>query len=326
MNKMDTITVTMAGPSGVGKTSLLASMYSHIRDEAREHGCSFTASPAVINELVEREEELKDFAEGPGLRVSRDLGPKPSQDKRVFGFNLHFESGKVPDVPFEFIDLPGGWYASGGDFDEADRCVLASHVVVVAVDSWALMEAGGKYNNKINKPKQICEALQRASDKLRPKDPRPLILFVLVKAEKYLHDDQHDKLLTKAISVYRPLVDPLVKNGYPVVGCAVETVGGVELHRIIEENGRPIGEFLRVTGGYKPKHCAIPLRLIFEIALSGTGGRIRTDGDFFEHLLGFFGVETELKKNLKAHTELKEVAQKLSEKLKSEPLVWINKI
>ena len=344
--------IIMVGPSGVGKTSLLAAMYDRIKleVEALEPPCTFLSSGAVSDELNERLQDLKRLAEGKASTVDLDLGPKPSQEKRVFEFELTVEKVQDP-VQFQFIDLPGGWYLGKGDYDEADRLMAQSQVIIVAVDAWALMEPDedgvvGAYNEEINKPRVICEALQRASvaaaqiaaAETPPRVPSPpLVVFVLVKAEKYLHNDQSDKLVAAAKSCYGPLIQPLIKRNFAIAGCAVETVGGIELISVsekdVEKDGvkkrRHIGTFARLRKiGYKPVHCSIPLRLAFQMALNNAGGGTAPLSDtwlggLWERIKVMF-IETELSKAMNKHKQLKAVAQHLTTKLSSEPLWWFN--
>jgi len=326
--------IIMVGPSGVGKTSLLASMYSHIRREVAELGCTFLSSAACSNELDERKQELERLATGKALTVDLNLGPKPGQDKRIFEFKLHVRQG-IPDIVMQFIDLPGGWFLGKGEYEEAERLIAQSQVIIVAVDAWALMEMKdgqgvGKYNMQVNKPRVICEALERASIALT--GAPPLILFVLVKAEKYLHNDQADELFAAAKSCYGPLIEPLIKRNHPIAGCWVETVGGLELNSVFEKDGMPHGKFMRLRGdkgGYQPRHCSVPLRLVFKLALNKVISDTKTIpdgfwGSFWEVCAKIVGKETELSKNIMKHTKLKEVAEHLTKKLSGEPLAWFN--
>lgn len=334
MSEQKSINIIMVGPSGVGKTSLLASMYSHIRDEVRELGCTFVSGAGCTDELEERKAELKRLAEAPGVRVDLDLGPKPSPEERTFDFILQIKQG-IPNVSLKFIDLPGGWYVGRGDFEKADTMLAESQVVVVAVDAWALMEQKddsgiGKYNAQINKPSVICQALERAS--IKQAGAPPVILFVLVKAEKYLHNDQGEELFQTAEACYKPLMESLIVKKYPIAGCWVETIGGLELNSVIERDGRPIGNFRRLQGkqgGYHPRHCSVPLRLVFRMALeSVSNGTSTHPGGFWETLKEWVaekvGVKTELAKNIETHKEMRTLAERLTERLNGEPLVWIN--
>jgi len=324
-------TITIVGPTGVGKTSLLASMYSHMKTELLSYDCSFTASARCGAELDERMQELELLATGEGLRVDLDLGPRPGSEKNTFDFELNILQKNVDPVPIEFIDLPGGWYTGEGDFNEADRCILDSQVVIVAVDAWALMEVKnekgiGKYNNKINRPKVICEALERASNKASEGNPKPLVLFVLGKAEKYLHHGQYKELLDTARACYEPLMNPLVANGFAIAACCVETVGGIELLSVKEATrtdgaSYPVGSFKRLKdgphAGYNPKGCSTPLRLVFDIALSSISQATLIDWII---TIGTGGLCNCLKKK-----EWLEIAEKVTEKLNNDPIIWLNK-
>ena len=236
------------------------------------------------------------------------------------------------------MDLPGGWYTGQGAFAEADQCILESNCVIIAVDAWALMEdpqkdGVGKYHKKINKPTQIIGALERASQK-PSETPPPLLLFVFVKAEKYLHHGERDKLFDCARRAYEPLLSSLKSSKFKIAGCCVETVGGIELNAVKEVDARPVGTFIRLSGnngGYQPKHCSVPLRLVFQLALMQTHSAIDRNGppwwlggrilDLLKEMLGF---ETALSKQLKKSDKLQNIIKQLSSKLEGEPLVWYN--
>ena len=337
---IDNITkITMVGPTGVGKTSLLASMYHRIKPELDDLGCTFTAGPGCENELTESVEALAELATGQGKRVNLDLGVKPSSGRHEYDFKLHVRGeATIPNVDLRFVDLPGGWYTGQGAFLEADQCILESNCVIIAVEAWALMEDPqkdgiGKYHKKINKPTQIIGALDRASQKLNGATP-PLLLFVLVKSEKYLHHGERDKLFECARKAYEPLLSSLKSEKFKIAGCCVETVGGIELNSVQEVDGRPIGTFIRLSGnegGYNPRHCSVPLRLVFQLALIQAHSKIDREGcpwylggpiaDLFIEILGF---ETALSKQLEKSEKLQTIIKSLSSKLEGEPLVWYN--
>jgi Double-GTPase 2 len=330
--------IIMVGPSGVGKTSLLAAMYSQIKKEVTKEGFSFFADSPTTNELNEKLEKLKDLATGDTILVDMNLGTEPSQNKSEFKFTLSKEG--IPDIVLKFIDLPGGWYLGMGDYEEADRLMAQSELIIVAVDACSLLECEGKYNNKINKPDTICAAIERnvaaweKGAKGATSAP-PSIIFVLVKAEKYLHNNRKKELLDKAKECYAELIEPLKVKNYSIAMCCVETIGGVELNSIIDKEGMPFGRFIRLTGdnrGYRPKNCSVPLRLVFKLALESVASAIKRKTDdetlasiLLTRILSIMGIKTKLAENIVKHKELNILAKSISEKITSEDLDWIHK-
>lgn len=320
------VEITMVGPSGVGKTSLLASMYHRMKEVFNDLDCTFTASAACSGELNDRRDELKSLATDKGLKVDLDLGGvKPGADKRIFDFQLRTDDTHR-GIWLRFVDLPGGWYTGKGNYQEADRSLAKSDVVIVAVDAWALMEANGRYHDKINRPGTICDALERAFTRERNKEVQ--IFFVLVKGEKYLHGDRREELLKTAAERYLPLLGSLQRKRppIPIIGCAVETVGGIELNSVTERDGRPWGEFRRIqrgsSVGYCPTHCEIPLQLLFKRTIETRVEKPR-EPTFFDQIIEILASPfggTDLQKEIKTHAEWKRVAEKLSAQLEKAPL------
>ncbi len=115
-----------------------------------------------------------------------------------------------------------------------------------------------------------------------------------------------------------------------MAACWVETVGGIELNAVREEDGRIVGQFRRLPNvGYSPKHCSVPLRLVFKMALGrvieeapkGPNGPFEA---FLEGLAQLVGWQTDLAKKIKESKELESVAVHLADKLRDQPLVWLN--
>jgi GTPase SAR1 family protein len=327
-------TITMVGPSGVGKTSLLASMYEHIKEEVGELGFSFVAKNAgERGRLDESTEELKKFAEAKGVRVSGKLGTSQTTEHHSYEFILHYtdRSKHIPDITIEFMDIPGGTFLGKGNHQATDEALARSQVFMIAVEAWTIMECEGRFHDAINKPKLIGDALERALNKFEEAQPPPLVVFVLVKSEKYLHSGKINELTNQTKVHYKKTIEILTKRKVPMAICAVETVGGVELSAVDvgqDKDGNityATGNFIRKKSiGYQPKHCEIPLRLVFELALNQAKGE-RRQGGFFDFLLELFGYQTELSRSIASHDQLKELAEGLSGKLKTKNLEWIHR-
>ena len=133
---MKTINITMLGPRGVGKTSMLAVLYDQFK-KVDDSGLVITHGNNDVSSriLKERLRELKtrmDFSgEKPGA------GLEGTSEERVFDFKMGL-IGKSPELMLRFHDYPGGWISDNASAIESK--VRQSHVVIVAIDAVALWQ------------------------------------------------------------------------------------------------------------------------------------------------------------------------------------------
>ncbi|MHC5727424.1 MAG: hypothetical protein ACYTXY_25505 [Nostoc sp.] len=178
--------ITMLGHRGVGKTSLLTAMYEQFDNTIGEAGLQLTPDPESSALLQERLGELKallnDFEATGGL--------EGTENPQSFKFGLG-KFGTQPSLQLIFQDFPGG-YLDGKDEEFVKKVMHECVAVLVAIDAPALMEANSKWNDLMNRPKQICDVFKRNYGDL--KEPR-LVIFVPVRCEKYLQNEEDTKKL-----------------------------------------------------------------------------------------------------------------------------------
>lgn len=322
-----TITMTMVGPRGVGKTSLLAAMYKELDSELEEIGCNLSVDAGPTTKAIaERLKELKSSANGSGIKVQSGEGISGSAESREYTFHLNIGDVGSPELALTFVDLPGGWYVGEGDYKKADELLSKSHVSFLAVDATALMEAPsnagtgiGKYHEKINAPEYIALAYKRALNHFKNKH---VVIIALVRAETYVKSGKIDELYKRLREAYRELVSRL-KNAevrISVFACYVETVGSLVFNSFKEESGTVISEFRRIPGmGYNPARCAIPLRIAAKCGLKEVLNRAIDDlnekNTLLRRLASIFGIPTDLDDARKKHERTKEVFEKLEAKI-----------
>jgi hypothetical protein len=269
---METIDIVMVGPRGVGKTSLLASMYKNLEAEFDETSCQFRCGDGrTRTDMDDHLTELKALCRGLQPKTA---GVGPSADVRKHVFTLA-ERQQPPSLELRFIDIPGGHYASKTaseeDMKNARNFLSASKAAVVAIHTPALMESGGKktYHDRVNKPGVMYELFKDAFE-VR-KEPL-LVILSPIRYETYR--DIPGKVAAAVREGYKDLLKllnrPEMRELVAVVLAPVETVGCLKLKSVTEdENGEPLFKFAKEAFGrdYTPTHCGQPLRYILNFTL-----------------------------------------------------------
>lgn len=274
---MHELKVTMLGPRGVGKTSLLTAMYEQFSTNIGKTDLQLTPdeeSSAILQErLIALKSLLDDFEARGGVK---NTAGEPT-DLRSFVFGLG-RRGKPPSLQLNFRDYPGEYHLAQATPDQRqfikdllEECVA----VLIAIDAPALMELRGKWHELINRPQQITDIFRTAYQDL---DSPRLVIFAPVRCEKYMQTQRSSLELVQRIKEeYRGLFDllgsgTLLPNVVAVI-TPVQTVGSVVFSRIEtkEEDGKPHPHFrFRKIGHdarYSPKDSEQPLRYLLRFLL-----------------------------------------------------------
>ncbi len=254
---MEKFDIVMVGPRGVGKTSLLASMYKNLEAEFIETSCDFKCGDGrTATEMHDRLVELETLCKHP--LQPKSPGVPGSQDIRKHVFTLAARQ-KSASLELRFIDIPGGHYASKTASDEernnADAFLSESDAAVVAIHTPALMENGGEYNDRVNKPWVMYELFKRAfAERKRP------LLVILSPIRYETYRDKPDKVTAAVRERYKDLLTflnrPNMRELVWVVLAPVETVGCLKVKSVTEDDsGEPIFKFAKEAFGreYAPK-------------------------------------------------------------------------
>ncbi len=258
------IIITMLGARGVGKTSLLASMYEQF--EQVSHDMNLQLYIREIDQISLLQESLGKLKSADNifeLTVGIDGSASPTQ----FDFGLdkkHQNPRKKRKTPIQlsFHDYPGGWFLPSSSSQEKQEVldyIKKSDVIALAIDSAALMEENGRFHDQINTPMQIREFLKNALDI----NDKKLILLVPIKCESYVKTDKDARLLLKSIKKsYSSLLQMLsAYESLVVASTPVQTLGNVRFSRIESENAHPCFYFRKdeVAAPYKPRNVEQPL-------------------------------------------------------------------
>ncbi|NEP88218.1 MAG: hypothetical protein F6K18_16050 [Okeania sp. SIO2C2] len=271
---MNELKITLLGPSAVGKTSLLTSMYEQFKR------ISFQANLQLIPEaeshaiLKKRLKELKSLTET--FKVQPGAGIPGSSEVRSFIFDLA-EQDKKPFLRLNFYDYPGGYISDKASPNERKfvrELMNDAAAVVIAIDTPALMMSKGKFNEYVNKPKQITAMFKEAYQDIR--EPR-LVIFAPVKCEMEMTKGERaaKQLLERIKKEYADLLNflssPPLNSQVAIAITPVQTLGCVICTTIEEprNNYLPTFGFRKISRNaeYNPVDNDQPLRYLLRFLL-----------------------------------------------------------
>lgn len=255
--------IAMLGASGVGKTSLLTAMYKSFAHTISKTNLQFKPTPETFARLEDRLLELKGLSDD-----FEALAALQTTDKEFdFIFDLA-KKGKEGEYSLIFTDYPGSYL---GNKEFMKNLLSESDVVLIAIDSPALMERNARWNENTNSTKRIINLFENFYTNL--KSPK-LVLFVPLRCETYLQDNKSARNLIKSVKekycdllglFASPALSPWVASAIT----PVQTVGNVILKSVSEKDGRPIYHFSKISfdAEYSPKNSELPLSCILRFML-----------------------------------------------------------
>ena len=255
------IDVTMLGSTGTGKTTLLTSMY-----ECFDHVIGRTDLAMVPDLLTSRklQEYANELSNLPGeIRVVRGL--EGTGEIREYSLGVG-RRGKPSLFTLRFTDYPGKWLIAGSaaEDEKLQRALRQADVVLVAIDTPALLERNGAYHDIVNAPRIVIDQLKQMLTEDMPR----LIILVPLKCEREVATAEGRRRLTKAVTDnYAPLLNYISGGALRErVGCVLapaQTLGSVVYSRVTEEaKGNPVFHFVSKSRGarYQPVDTDQPLR------------------------------------------------------------------
>ena len=264
--------VTMLGPRGVGKTSLLASMYECLQTTV-ETNLQLTPDTESSARLADRLADLKSMTE----KLIVDRGVEGDQTWNEYAFGLGRKGDKEPSIDLRFRDFPGFWLdanlGSRDDRERVDEFVRGSRAVLVATDAPSLMERDGHWHERANRPQQIADIFVRSGPE---QGDGKLIILAPVKCERYVKTAEGALELNQKVKKgYKALLNyvgsPELRERYSVVIAPVQTVGCVEFISLRErEDGNLEYKFAKLSHGakYDPRNTVQPLRYMLGYLLN----------------------------------------------------------
>jgi len=262
------IRIVMTGPTGTGKTSLLAAMYPHLETQFPGGDYELVPTDETRTLLDPIRAQLSDLARGGGIVISGG-GIDASKTPEEYNFSLQYveNNQKNTELSLQVFDLPGGCCIDNNGQGAKEK-LLNSDTSFWCIDSVALMEPKspdgqwiGKNHLSINQPEAMVNLLAQSNI-----NDGHTVVIVLMRAEKY-KDNKYAELFEQAKTILARYVIELWKNSKidKVYYCAVETTGNVRYQRYL---GEQKNEFIRDSSKeFSPEHCEIPVLCAVEAAL-----------------------------------------------------------
>lgn len=183
--------VCMMGPRGVGKTTILTSIFHDSDAKLNKDGLYFSAVGETALKLEEGYKKLAEiFKEIPDENATPLPGIDASKGVTEFQFKLGLKGDvahkdKRASVGLTIKDFPGEFVNENHpEHGQVIQFIKESQVIILAIDAVHLMEENGKYNENRNQSSYMCNKISTILKQLDSTE-RKLILIVPLKCEKY---------------------------------------------------------------------------------------------------------------------------------------------
>lgn len=196
---MQTITILMLGGRRCGKTTILANMCRNIKsvlhhDATDNDQTLFTLNkePEAMVKIQHAIDLLDGYFDGHLKRYDEFvIDDNPSDVESHITLTLR-PTNHGDGLKLDFVDIPGEWCLDKPD--KVTEWIRKSQAIILAIDSPAMMEEKGALFEYCNKSEAITCMIKKALNEEFIKDERSqkLILFVPLKCEKYIIDNNGD--------------------------------------------------------------------------------------------------------------------------------------
>lgn len=166
ISEIPTLKVTMMGPRAVGKTSLMASIFSETRDAVAGAGIYFRPSLETSAVLTKKKLQLQNiFSIGTRIQDKPQTGAiEATSEEATFSFEMG-KVGRAHTVNINIKDFPGEYLSSQPE--RVEEFVIESNVIMVAIDAPYLMEEEGIYNEMKNEVQLVTSFLKKNRDVIK---------------------------------------------------------------------------------------------------------------------------------------------------------------
>lgn len=312
VSTVPTIKATMLGPRAVGKTSIMASIFSDSRKEVAGTKLCFIPQESCANVLNLKKAKLQDiiikrkeFADRPNTGAI-----EASSTVTSFDFDMGLKD-RAKSINISIKDFPGEYLDSKPE--EVSEFIDESHIVMIAIDTPYLIEDHGKYNEEKNEVYQVVSFFMNHSKSLTNK----LVLLIPLKCERYFHDGVIDEVTDRVQDVYSTLIDFCKANNIACAVTPIQTLGGVEFDRFIDNSSSVSAlsklssyRFYGAAPEYMPMFCVQPLYYLLTYVANYYEWSKGQPKGFFDKLKG------SLTSFLKDDDEFLHEIKKLSSKMK----------
>jgi len=188
------ISIMMLGARRVGKSSVLSAMLHSLDGFQSETGVSLRPDKATDAKMQEKLTDLRQLYHRHSIGEEFDTQSGYTNDEAyslptdaltTYSYSLLVSGEKESVCDIRFTDIRGEdiIYAA----DDIQKRIQTSSVIIIAIDSVALMEessSGKNWHDEVNNPNQITKLLKDAYSTTQKEIPQ-LVLLVPLKCEKY---------------------------------------------------------------------------------------------------------------------------------------------
>jgi len=266
---MNDLNFTVLGRRGVGKTTLITSIYDQTVRCLSGTGINLHADLATSTQLTHQLVKLRKIADETKALVKHG-GIEGTANVKKYVFSLGPDGGKA-DLVIRFTDFPGGWLEDPGKQSDVVEIASKADVLLVPIDSPPLMEGGGRYHDAVNVPSLIrgfSHEIQNASEAGRSR----LVILAPIRCEKYTNGaGKADQLLKKVLEEYVATIECFSQDTAVVI-TPIQTVGCLQFSYFGKKSGDdycPEMNFKKQRAGdlYSPVDCDQPMRYLLRFLL-----------------------------------------------------------
>lgn len=263
---LNRIVMIMVGLDGVGKTTLLSTMYHELSRIDNPAGFEVAASEDTHRDLHDAYKKLSTILAQPTFTPTWPLlkGTAGIVERQ---FEILFKGKK--ELELVLCDIAGGLVRAkegNPDFDELKNKLEEAIVIMNVIDGSVLVEGDELLSIQKNDPAQIYKLLLP----ILRQGKNYLILFVITKCEAWLKNDKTRKQLETAFETQYEMILKLIEGLDNVVGVLipVKTMGCVEFTRIDSKGEEKEVIFVRKPNlRFKPVDIEQPQRYALAFAL-----------------------------------------------------------
>ncbi len=283
------IHVMMVGGRRCGKTSVLAAMKKCFTGALKDSSLVLNADDFEADEALSKkwQEMLRYFQK---KESERTFSPNHQATPDIAHIPLHVGlKNKNSSICVDFVDVPGEWFTQKDFAGQLQQEMDKSRIVLIAIDTPHLMEAGGLYNEPLNRCSRVTSMLKTVKFASLEKGPG-MVLFVPLKCERYYNEGRMEEVSEAVQKAYAELIQYLQQPGLAGMTAPVSiavtpilTLGGAEFSRFERDEAgeiaedpdgrprRPLYHFPDMNvSGPEPKWCEMPmiytLAFVFEVA------------------------------------------------------------
>jgi hypothetical protein len=317
------IEVTFLGPSGVGKTSVLAAMSEIIKAQAETAKVKLTFEAESQPRLDEAIVELHERCYRPNVQMKQTL----TKEEYELGVAPTVLAGWVEGatVPLRITDYPGEWLTDSVSehIKDVKATINKAAVVLIAIDTVGLMLARDPelafVNNHTNTAEQVTNVLRETLASTIGDEPK-LVMLVPLRCEKWMHkEDDQKALVARVRQIYADAIQllsqPDIKERVALVIAPINTLGIIEFLKIGPRRSTPElmidpqGNEIIPDGFYTPRNFEVYYHRVTESKVP----KLQYADHLLRYALAFSMVLSKHRSNTQIRQEIEQIKEKLLE-------------